>query len=231
MDGIHLFAKIPNVRKNRMRGEQTSRNVFWPLISIGGILLFVIFFLLATVHYPGGSNANMHANGFSWINNYWCELLGENAKNGLKNLARPYAMTGMIILSLSVSVFWWNIPTIIFEKSRIIRNIMRYCGILSMIFSALIFTDWHDGIIYAAVISGAVSFTLLFYELFRNKRDLLSYFGVVCLGFIFMNCMIYISSFGIEYLPLIQKITFAITLSWIILVILRLKRNSNLPWS
>ena len=210
-----------------MTGEQRSKIAFWPLLSIGGILLFTMFFLIAAVHYPGGSNVNLSAKGFSWMDNYWCELLGENAKNGLRNLARPYAMTGMIILSISVSIFWWNIPTIVFEKSRLIRGVMRYCGILSMFFSALIFTDWHDGIIYAAVISGAVSFTLLFYELFRNKRDFLSYFGVVCLGFIFMNCIIYISNFGIEYLPLIQKITFAITLTWIILVIIHLKKYTN----
>jgi hypothetical protein len=211
-----------------MRGEQRFKIAFWPLLSIGGMLLFVVYFLLAAYYYPGGSNANLHANGFSWMNNYWCELLGENAKNGMRNLARPYAMTGMISLSISVTIFWWNIPTIVFEKSRLIREIMRYCGMLSMFFSALIFTEWHDGIIYAAVISGAVSFTLLFYELFRNKRDILSYFGVVCLGFIFMNCIIYISNFGIGYLPLIQKITFAITLIWIILVILQLKKHSYL---
>jgi hypothetical protein len=209
-----------------MSGEQPPRIVYWPFISIGGILLFVVFFLLAAAHYPGGSNANLHEIGFNWMNNYWCELLGENAKNGLRNLARPYAMTGMIILSISVSIFWWNIPTIVFEKSGLIRDIMRYCGIFSMFFSALIFTDWHDGIIYAAVITGAVSFTLLFYELFRNKRDFLSYFGVVCLGLIFMNCIIYVSNYGIEYLPLIQKFTFAITLFWIILVILHLKKHT-----
>lgn len=208
-----------------MRGEKQDNFVFWPLISIGGILLFVLFFILAAAHYPGGSNANLHDIGFSWKDNYWCELLGENAKNGLRNIARPYAMTGMVILSISVSVFWWNIPTIVFENSRLIRGVMRYCGMLSMLFSALIFTDWHDGIIYAAVITGAVSFTLLFYELFRIKRDFLSYFGVVCLGFIFMNCMIYISNYGIEYLPLIQKITFAITLVWIILVTFYLKNT------
>ena len=208
-----------------MRGEKQHNFVFWPLISIGGILLFVVFFILAAAHYPGGSNANLHDIGFSWKDNYWCELLGENAKNGLRNIARPYAMTGMVILSISVSVFWWKIPTIVFEHSRLIRGVMRYCGMLSMLFSALIFTDWHDGIIYAAVITGAVSFTLLFYELFRIKRDFLSYFGVVCLGFIFMNCMIYISNYGIEYLPLIQKITFAITLVWIILVTFYLKNT------
>ncbi len=209
-----------------MNGEHQSSIAFWPIFSIGGISLFVVFFFIAAAHYPGGSNAHLHAIGFSWADNYWCELLGENAKNGVRNLARPYAMIGMVILSVSVSVFWWNIPKMVYEKSRLIRSVMRYCGMLSMLFSALIFTNWHDGIIYAAVITGAVSFTLLFYELFRNKRDFLSYFGVVCLGFIFMNCIMYITNFGIEFLPLIQKITFGITLIWIILVILQLKKHT-----
>jgi len=211
-----------------MNGEQQSKFMLWSLFSIGGIFLFVVFFLLAAFHYPGGSNAYVQEVGFSWANNYWCELLGENAKNGLKNLARPYAMAGMIILSLSVSIFWWNIPAMVYEKSQIIRGMMRYSGLLSMLFSALIFTDWHDGIIYVAVITGAVSFTLLFYELFRNKRDFLSYFGIICLAFIFLNCLIYMSHLGIDYLPILQKITFGITLIWIVLVILQFKKHTYL---
>lgn len=209
-----------------MSGEQHTRQFRWPLISIGGILLFVVFYLLAAFYYPGGSNTNTHELGFSWRNNYWCELLGENAKNGEVNTGRSFGLAGMIVLSISISIFWWHIPTVVYEKSNIIRGFMRYCGILSMVFASLIFTNWHDGIIYVAVISGTIAFTLLFYELFRNKRDFLSYFGVVSLGFIFSNCLIYVSNFGISFLPLLQKITFGITLLWIILVILQLKKQS-----
>jgi hypothetical protein len=209
-----------------MRGEQRSKIAFWSLFSIGGILFFIFFFLLAAAHYPGGSNANLHAKGFSWMNNYWCELLGENAKNGEANTGRTYGLIGMVILSISISIFWWNIPTVVYEKNHIIRGFMRYCGILSMVFASLIFTNWHDAIIYIAVISGTIAFSLLFYELFRNKRDILSYFGVICLGFIFANCLIYMSDFGIDFLPQLQKITFGITLLWIILVILHLKKHT-----
>jgi hypothetical protein len=209
-----------------MSGEQRFKIVFWPLISIGGILLFMVFYLLAAFKYPGGSSVNVHELGFSWRNNYWCELLGENAKNGDANTGRTYGLLGMIVLSISISIFWWNIPTIVYERSKSIRSFMRYCGILSMVFASLIFTNWHDGIIYVAVISGTIAFTLLFYELFRNKRDFLSYFGIVCLAFIFANCIIYVSNFGIDFLPLLQKITFGITLLWIILVILQLKKHA-----
>ncbi|MEN9399146.1 MAG: hypothetical protein RL632_247 [Bacteroidota bacterium] len=209
-----------------MSGEHRSRIVLWPLFTIGGILLFTVFYLLAAHYYPGGSNVNVHEPGFSWRNNYWCELLGENAKNGAANSGRSFGLVGMVILSVSISIFWWNVPTIVYEKNKSIRGFMRYCGILSMIFSSLIFTNWHDGIIYVAVISGTIAFTLLFYELFRNKRDFLSYFGVVCLGFIFANGIIYISNFGIVFLPLLQKITFGLTLLWIILVILQLKKHA-----
>ena len=226
MDGILSFAKILTVKKNKMSGEHRSRVVLWPLFTIGGILLFVLFYLLAAKNFPGGSAVNVHEIGFNWRNNYWCELLGENAKNGQANVGRAYGLAGMIVLSISISIFWWNVPTIVFEKNKSIRSFMRYCGILSMIFASLIFTNWHDAIIYAAVIFGTVAFTLLFYELFRNQRDCLSYFGVICLGFIFANCIIYISNFGIDFLPLLQKITFGITLLWIILVIIQLKKHS-----
>ncbi len=209
-----------------MSGKHQSRVALWPLISIGGILLFMVFYLLAAYKYPGGSTVSVNDHGFSWRNNYWCELLGENAKNGDANTGRAYGLLGMIVLSISISIFWWNIPSIVYERSKAIRGFMRYCGMLSMVFASLIFTNWHDGIIYVAVISGTIAFTLLFYELFRNKRDFLSYFGIVCLAFIFANCIIYVSNFGIDFLPLLQKITFVITLSWIILVILQLKKHA-----
>ena len=106
--GTPSFAKILTVKKNDMSGEGRSRILNWPLITIGGIVLFTVFYLLAAHYYPGGSNADLHELGFSWRNNYWCELLGENAKNGEANAGRIFGLLGMIILSISISIFWWH---------------------------------------------------------------------------------------------------------------------------
>ncbi len=55
--------------------------------------------------YPGGSQVDVNSKGFSWINNYWCNLLNENAISGQHNPGRPIALTGMAVLCFSLSFF------------------------------------------------------------------------------------------------------------------------------
>lgn len=42
-----------------------------------GILIFVGLFFYSSIVYPGGSQANLNAVGFSWAHNYWCNLMNE----------------------------------------------------------------------------------------------------------------------------------------------------------
>lgn len=68
------------------------------LAPILGVIIFVILYIIATLLYPGGSQIEKNAIGFSWVNNYWCNLLNESATNGQPNSAKPVAMAGMFIL-------------------------------------------------------------------------------------------------------------------------------------
>ena len=181
---------------------------------IGGIALFIIFFFIGTFFYPGGSNFDVHTSGYRWNYNYWCELLGEYAKNGQPNEARPFGFVGMISLAFGVSCFWYFIPKKIFQEGTL-RHISSFAGVLSMILSAFIFTDLHDEVIYAAVISGTLSFVTLFYGLFKLGKRGLFYAGIFCLSLILLNCFIYLTEIGIGYLPSLQKFTFLLTLLWI----------------
>ena len=51
-------------------------------LSLIGFLLFVVFYLIAAVNYPGGSYSNYSQNGFSFVNNYLCDLLDDHAIDG-----------------------------------------------------------------------------------------------------------------------------------------------------
>ena len=111
-------------------GKNISRP--WILSPLVGIIFFLLFYVIATRYYPGGSQADQYAMGFSWINNYWCNLLNENAINGKVNLARPIAMLAMGVLALSLVVFW-TIFSMYAGFTRMTRMIIQACGILSMI--------------------------------------------------------------------------------------------------
>jgi hypothetical protein len=193
---------------------------YWPIITILGIILFIIFYFIAALYYPGGSNFNQHQAGFNWYTNYWCELLGYNAKNGQHNTARPFGLSGMIILSISTSFFWINLPKMIPLKNWM-NGVLQFSGTLSMVFALFIFTHYHDFFIFMAVISGSTAFSLTILGLYENHFKGFLYLCIICLLLILMNNVIYLSGIYIEALPIIQKLTFLIVLLWICLICIR----------
>ena len=131
---------------------------FFSLSPVIGILTFVGLYLVATLYYPGGSQADLHSLGFSWANNYWCNLLNENAMNGMANPARPIAITAMIVLCLSLIIFWYYFPKQVgFEKAA--RLAIQISAAVSMILVILIFTNLHDSLITAASLIGIIPLT------------------------------------------------------------------------
>jgi hypothetical protein len=201
------------------QGKNTNFH-YWPMITISGIILFIIFYFIAALHYPGGSNFDQHQAGFKWSTNYWCELLGYNAKNGQHNTARPFGLSGMFILSLSISFFWINLPQMIPMKNWM-NGALQFSGTLSMVFALFIFTHYHDFFIFMAVLSGSTAFSLTILGLYENHFKGFLYLGIICLILILVNNLIYLSGFYIEDLPIIQKFTFLIVLLWISLICLR----------
>lgn len=191
-----------------------SENKFFVLLTIAGITTFVLFFVIAASLYPGGSNFDPASIGYSWKENFWCELLGHSAKNSMPNAARPFALTGMIGLSVGVSSFWYLITQGLFRNNTI-NLVVRYFGIISMILSSFIFTIYHDLFIFGSVITGSVAFSLLFNELWQRERFIQFATGITFLLLIFINCFIYLTQIGENALPLLQKLTFLYTLIWI----------------
>jgi hypothetical protein len=199
-----------------MKSADTKQR--YQLVAIvAGILFFVVFFVIAALNYPGGSNFDPYSIGYKWNLNYWCELLGDYSKSGVPNTARPYGFVGMVSLALGVSTFWYAVPKK-FHQNHLTGFITSVAGILSMFFSAFIFTPLHDLVIYCAVLCGSLSFVLLFYGIYRTGSKLHFLSGVICLIMIIANCFIYITELGIDHLPSLQKITFLLTLSWIVLI-------------
>ncbi|PIQ21332.1 MAG: hypothetical protein COW65_09725 [Cytophagales bacterium CG18_big_fil_WC_8_21_14_2_50_42_9] len=90
--------------------KQHQRDSLWKLAPLFGSTLFLLLYFVATLYYPGGSQFDKNTKGFSWAHNYWCNLLNENAINGQPNPARPIALTAMMVLCLTLTVFWYLFP-------------------------------------------------------------------------------------------------------------------------
>lgn len=187
-----------------------------PTIGIG---LFSLLYAVATRYYPGGSQVAKNSVGFSWIQNYWCNLLNETALNGQPNQARPTALTAMFVLAVALALFWWRFPRQA-GLSVVGGWVVRISGVVSMVLGLFIFTDFHDVLITVASICGLVAVVGTFVGLQKlGWQDLIA-LGIVNLLLVALNNLLYYGDLRF-YLPVVQKITFLLFLLWITLIDLR----------
>ena len=185
------------------------------VLPIAGILLFVTLYILAALQYPGGSQANPVSKGFSWMDNYFCNLLNQTAINGHPNKGQPIAIASLMVLALSLALFWWNFPKFL-PLNKIQSQIIRLSGVGSMMIACLLFTNInHDLITNTASLFGLIAILIAMWVLYQNKRMFIFVFGLFNLLLVIVNNWFYYDPSLIKYLPLIQKISFASFLVWV----------------
>jgi hypothetical protein len=168
----------------------TKPQNIWVLTPLFGTLLFISLYFVATLFYPGGSQVDKNSKGFSWINNYWCNLLNENAMNEQYNSARPFAIAAMFILCLTLAIFWYIFPQKINLKRRS-RLTIQISGGLAMTIGMFLFTNLHDTIVHVASLFGLVATIGTFIGLHKLKWTILFWLGVFNLTLVVLNNILY----------------------------------------
>jgi hypothetical protein len=192
----------------------------WMLVPLAGIAAFVVLYIIAAHYYPGGSDLYPKQAGFDWTYNYWCDLLAATSKNGNHNPGRIFSLTGTIFLFLSLAVFWYHLP-VFFHERKLNTFLIRYTGTLAMFLLIFMFTRFHDDVISLAGIISAIPMSATLNELKKYRLNGLFITGWICILFILLNFFIYLTNYGIVFLPVIQKITMFLFLSWIALINLK----------
>lgn len=204
-----------------------KRRNFWMLLPVSGTIIFVALYIIATLLYPGGSQVDKNSIGFSWINNYWCNLLNDHAINGQHNAARPVAVVAMSIICMTLAYFWYLFPRQInFPKYS--RLAIQIAGAISMIIAMFLFTDLHDMVINIASLFGFISLIGTFAGLYKIKLYYLFWVGMLNVILVALNNYVYYSKGLIIYLPVIQKISFAFFLIWLCCINIVLYRKTKL---
>lgn len=181
---------------------------------LSGIIISISLLLIATTLYPGGSEFDKTSIGYSWKTNYISNLFGEKAINGADNGGRFWAIAGMLFLSASFAVIFIKFSKKIPVKSA--ANVIKYTGVISMIFTFLIATPLHDLMVS---LSSTIFLIGLFYVtvfIYKSRLHFLKFICSICL-LVFYSTL-YIYGFGqfLEFLPIMQKITFVVTITTII---------------
>jgi hypothetical protein len=181
------------------------------------ILLFVILYIIAAMLYPGGSEFNPHGIGFSWLHNYWCNLLNEKAINGEINTARPWAYAAMAALDVALLSFWWHFPKRAGFTPRT-RFLLQGCGIVAAALSFFLPTSAHDIIVNIAPCFGLVAMAGVFVGLKRMAKRRLFIAGLLILAWVAANNIFYHTPTLFPGLALLQKLTFVYILVWVWMV-------------
>jgi hypothetical protein len=191
------------------------------IITLLGALVFVCLYVIATRFYPGGSQADVNTKGFSWLNNYWCNLLNDNAINGQHNPAKPIAMAAMLVLCFTLANFWYNFPRRVqFNKSG--RLAVQISGVIAMVIAMFLFTNLHDWVINIASVFALIAIVGTFIGLYKQKWSGLFRLGIFNLSLVALNNMLYYGNGLRLYLPVVQKITFLFFLIWVCLIDIKL---------
>jgi hypothetical protein len=196
---------------------ENGTNKLWTRVPVFGICIFIALYFVAAFYYPGGSQADKTGRSFSWLNNYWCDLLSEKAKNGNDNTARPVAIISWLVLCFSLSVFWYFLP-LLFSISTTGKKIIRFCGITAMLIATFLFTSLHDVVIQVAGLLGFIAFIGTFIGLYKTRLYGFFYTGLFCLVLMCLNYIIMVGNTFTSYLPIIQKITFIVVLTWVLFI-------------
>lgn len=194
-------------------------------IPIIGILLFIFLYFIATFYYPGGSISDKYSVGFSWYDNFWCNLLDNYAINGKPNHAKFIASIAMFILIFSLGFFWWHFPKSA-KMNHTFQNIIRFNGVIAVVVSSLLIVNiQHDMIVNLSSLFGLFALLGTLKGLYNNKWMRLLYFGFFNFFLIGLNNLLYHDFKLISYLPVIQKVTFLTFLLWICSICIKLEKQ------
>ena len=195
-----------------------------PIVAVGS---FVALYFVCAALYPGGTRADPSRVGFSFMDNYWCDVLDVTTYGGRTNPAAPLALGATVLLALGLAVLWWLAPTL-FPAARVRAFLVRGAGVVSGLVTPLIATKHHDLVINVAVLAGALAFVITMTHLVARAREgrHLVVLGALAFAAATTNFVMWRTGWMLSALPLVQKGAFGFFLASVLAFALRVRRAS-----
>ncbi len=169
------------------------------------VIISVLFLVIATLLYPGGSFLNKNSAGFDWSKNFFSNLFLAKALNGTMNPARIWALIGMVFNSIGYGLFFIHTSRKIPHKHT--RLVLKSIGVVNMLFTFLIATPLHDSMV---TVSSTLTMLGLFYITVFILKTKLHWLKLFCIGSLLMfYSTLYLYGAGHwGLLAVMQKVTF-----------------------
>ena len=179
-----------------------------------GIVISILLLVIATLHYPGGSQANINSTGYDWKNNYLSNLFSEKAMNGVDNASRPWAVPGMFFFCAACTIFFIRFSKRI--QSKVAANIIKYAGAGAMLFAFLTVTAYHDLMVTLACTCAMITLFYLSVFTFKSKLLFFKFWSIASLAALYLTASMYYTRSFLNALPIMQKTCFLMVVTWIV---------------
>jgi hypothetical protein len=147
-------------------------------------------------------------------------MMSSTSINKKQNPAKFYSIAALVSLCIGITVFlkWFSNNKISNKKHQKTLNIF---GLLSMSFTCLLFTPWHNELILFALISGIIPIAIIINVILNdiNNYDVRS--TIFTFTFLIAYVLIYYLNLYKTVHPIVQKCAVVFGILWIIRVIFK----------
>lgn len=153
---------------------------------------------------------------YNYTRNLFCDLFLTYSQNENIFLVNLLAIVGHVFLSCGMILFFYLIPKI-FKTQNVRISIVKWTGMLSMITFIFLSSGYHDLFVTITGSIGLIALIPLFIQYIKS-RDYLglhAYYGGFCIVLSLFVFFIFESKYLIEYLPVIQIISFILDSVWV----------------
>jgi hypothetical protein len=184
-------------------------------IVLIGFIVSVLCLLMASSRYPGGSPRDIHSVGYAWTENYISDMLEYKAVNGSDNASRPLAVTGVVLMGLFTGLAFVRFARKVGIKKYSV--VIHGCGIILILFSVLVtIPSLHFLMVNLSIFVNLLVFFYVTFLLVKSDLTVFKFLAVFFLASFYGATYMFSSRTGLEYMPLVQKITHIFQIVWIL---------------
>jgi hypothetical protein len=104
------------------------------------------------------------------------------------------------------------------------RRIIQWSGVTSVMIFLILLSPFHDEAINAGSFFAGIALLGILGGMLRSGKNFLFIHGIISILLSILNFIIYYSRMEIYYLPVVQKITFAVFLIWLMNSCIKLRK-------
>lgn len=185
-------------------------------LPVVGIAVALCLFVVAAIHYPGGTMSSASTVGYSWAHNFISSLFAPRALNGAVNPARYIAIPAMLFLCASLGMVFSRISRK--ARSRAHKKAIEIGGIGAAVYGFLIATPMHNLMISIGLLFSLAALLATTHMLYIERRWWLFGWGTLCLTLSLVSASMYYGKLLYGLLPVIQKVSLASCVGWLLSV-------------